>query len=186
MKKLLAVLLIAAMLTPVVALSESGFSLRSGYTWGISPEEAKALASQEGLELDEEDFVGNTGVVLTYSNAKAGDCPAIFGLYFADGEPAELASMWYRFDEETTEQADAEELLTYLKNNLIAKYGMGFLPTMNSDEVVLCWHPDDAYITLSTGVKPYTEDNAFELSITYSSLNNLIPGSELDINTEGF
>lgn len=139
MKKLLSVVLLVAMCLPVSAVAER-FTLRNGYAWGMSVEEAKALAAEEGLTLVDEEEVGNTDYFVGFEGATVGDYPAHFSLMFftlPDGT-LELGGMTYGFDALAAGSPEAEALQNHLQTNLTAKYGMGTVPTLRGRNASLC------------------------------------------------
>lgn len=192
MKKLLAIALAALLLVPAFAVAEGAFSLRNGYHWGMTVEDAKALAAKEGLTLIDEGDSGNIDYYLNYEGASVGDYTAHFNLLFTaadDYTPHELIYMAYDFDSLPVGSAEAEELQHHLQTNLTVKYGMGTVPTFRDRYASLCWPLDDAFIELmDSTLSPYHDTNTVEYAIHYT--DNAYMGERYAIsegeNTDGF
>lgn len=188
MKKLLLITLAVALLLPALATAET-FSLRNGYTWGMSVEDARALAAREGLTLVFDEEVGNTDHCLGYEDVPVGDYAAYFSLLFytlPDGGLA-LGQMSYGFGEVAAGSPEAEALQDHLQTNLTAKYGMGAVPTLRGRYASLCWPLDDALVELmDSSTSPYSDPATVEYGVTYTALQYVEEAVDEAINTDGF
>ena len=88
--------LLGLTLAPAFATDEDTFSLRNGYTWGMSREEALALAEAEGLVMES---LYGTGLHFFAPNVPVGDFVADrFYLHFRELDGTiQLYSMVYHF-----------------------------------------------------------------------------------------
>ena len=131
MKKILAPLVafcLFLLCTPAFATAAQPFSLRNGYTWGISTKDALALTKEEGIVMES---LYDTGRHFTATNVPVGDYVASrFSLFFreVDGE-LQLYSMSYEFDapEKTKGKASVTPSVNELKYVLDSLYGVSTL-----------------------------------------------------------
>ena len=131
MKKTLSLLVVFCLslllCAPAFATASQPFSLRNGYTWGISTKDALVLTKEEGIVMES---LYGTGRHFTAVNVPVGDFIASrFSLFFraVDGE-LQLYSMSYEFDapEETTGEISAipyQSPISELKRALDTLYG---------------------------------------------------------------
>ena len=110
MKKNLALLVVFCLslllCAPAFATAAQPFSLRNGYTWGISTKDALVLTKEEGIVMES---LYGTGRHFTAINVPVGDFIASrFSLFFreVDGE-LQLYSMSYEFDAPEEEESEA-------------------------------------------------------------------------------
>lgn len=172
MRKLLVFVLLACMLAPSFAVAEGAFTLRNGYAWGMTVDDAKALAAKEGLTYIDEGDSGNIDYYLNYEGATVGDYTACFSLMFTaddDYTPHWLVSMTYSFNDLPIGSAEAEALQHHLQTNLTVKYGMGTVPTFRDRPASLCWILEDTFVELmDSTLSLYHDTNMVEYAIKYT------------------
>ena len=110
MKKMLALLIIICLslllCAPAFATAAQPFSLRNGYTWGISTKDALALTKEDGIVMES---LYGTGRHFTAINVPVGNFIASkFSLFFREvGGGLQLYSMSYEFD--APEETESDE-----------------------------------------------------------------------------
>ena len=118
---------------PAFATAAQPFSLRNGYTWGISTKDALALTKEDGIVMES---LYGTGRHFTATNVPVGHFIASrFSLFFreVDGE-LQLYSMSYEFDAPEEEDEERESFaepyqfpINELKYVLDSLYGVSTL-----------------------------------------------------------
>ena len=151
---LLALLMLLAL--PLVALAEEPFTLRNGYYWGMTKEEAMTLAKDERLKFEaawsqkgEPSLGTRTGELVSYKEVPVGDYVA--NNFYLDLERQEddsllLYAITYLFGAfQSDEYAKANAVFDGLEKGLTAVYGE---PDEEESPSTLLWSLPDTTIML--------------------------------------
>ena len=177
MKKCLIFLLAFCLLIPAFSIAEEPFSLRNGYIWGMSMEDAQALAAQEGLLERREPRLTEFLAELCYADVPVGAYNAEeFCIEFLamEGEPAELSKCTYYFPKFDAATGEAKDMLDELSKALTDIYGSRFKKNFD------LWSDDQ-----SIHVETYLEvgDTVIYAGLLYDGENYDTDGKLLEADT---
>lgn len=176
MKRLLALLLLLLLVSPMVGFAEQPFIFRDRYTWGMSLDEVKTLATQEGLALY---YEGESQ--LSYENVPVAGIVAqrlIFLMLAENG----LDQISYTF---TKDPQEALVLYPSLLKQLTSVYGQPddtaskeFMAQWQLSQVSI-WPMPNVFIVL------LAQDPDGYCTLVYLRDKSLLPSPDLALTTNG-